>query len=59
VSPTGEAVAAGRGVVDFHDFLKGIISTGYRGPLVSHNFPEEEAAHVSGYLKHVLEEVLS
>jgi sugar phosphate isomerase/epimerase len=57
VSPTGEAVAAGRGVVDFHNFLKGIQSTGYRGPLVSHNFPEKDAAYVSGFLRRVLEEV--
>jgi sugar phosphate isomerase/epimerase len=59
VSPTGEAVAAGRGVVDFHDFLKGIVSTGYRGPLVSHNFPEKDAAYVSGFLRRGLTEVMS
>jgi len=58
VSATGEAVAAGRGVVDFHNFLKGILSTGYRGPLVSHNFPEADAAYVSGFLRRVLEEVI-
>lgn len=58
VGPTGEAVAAGRGVVDFHNFLKGILSTGYRGPLVSHNFPEKDAAYVSGFLRRVLEEVI-
>jgi len=58
VSPSGEAVAAGRGVVDFHNFLKGIMSTGYRGPLVSHNFPEKDAAYVSGFLRRVLEEVV-
>ncbi|HET9475440.1 MAG TPA: sugar phosphate isomerase/epimerase [Steroidobacteraceae bacterium] len=59
VSATGEAVAAGRGVVNFRDFLKGIMSTGYRGPLVSHNFPEKEAAYVSGFLRRVLNEVMS
>jgi len=58
VSPTGEAVAAGRGVVDFHNFLQGILSTGYRGPLVSHNFPEKDAAYVAGFLRRVLEEVV-
>jgi sugar phosphate isomerase/epimerase len=58
VSSTGEAVAAGRGVVDFHNFLKGIVSTGYRGPLVSHNFPEKDAAYVSAFLRGVLEEVM-
>src|SRR4030095_12329779 len=57
VGPGGEAVAAGRGVVDFHNFLRGILSTGYRGPLVSHNFPEHEAAYVSGFLRHVLDEI--
>jgi len=59
VSPTGEAVAAGRGVVDFHNFLKAVVSTGYRGPLVSHNFPEKDAAYVSGFLRRVLEEATS
>jgi sugar phosphate isomerase/epimerase len=59
VSPSGEAVAAGRGVVDFRFFLKEIVSTGYRGPLVSHNFPEKDAAYVSGFLRGVLEEVTS
>ena len=58
VSATGEAVAAGLGVVDFHNFLKEIVSTGYRGPLVSHNFPETDAAYVSGFLRGVLEEVI-
>jgi sugar phosphate isomerase/epimerase len=57
VGPAGEAVAAGRGVVDFHNFLKRILSTSYRGPLVSHNFPEQDAVHVSGFLRRVLEEV--
>ena len=59
VSSTGEAVAAGRGVVDFHNFLKGIVSTGYRGPLVSHNLPEKDAAYVSGFLRGVLNEVMA
>jgi len=59
VGPTGEAVAAGRGVVDFRDFLKGVVSTGYRGPLVSHNFPENDAAYVSVFLRGVLAEVMS
>lgn len=59
VGPTGEPVAAGRGVVDFHNFLKGILSTGYRGPLVSHNFPQEDAAYVSGFLRRVLNELMS
>jgi len=59
VSSTGEAVAAGKGIVDFHIFLKGIVSTGYRGPLVSHNLPEKDAAYVSGYLRRVLDEVMA
>ena len=59
VGPTGEAVAAGRGIVDFHNFLKGIVSTGYRGPLVSHNLPEKDAAYVSGFLRRILGEVMS
>ena len=57
VGPGGEAVAAGRGIVDFHHFLKAIVSTGYQGPLVSHNFPEQDAPQVSAFLKRVLAEV--
>jgi sugar phosphate isomerase/epimerase len=57
VGPDGEAVAAGRGIVDFRGFLQAIASTGYLGPLVSHNFPEEDATHVSGYLGRVLAEL--
>ena len=59
VGPGGEAVAAGRGIVDFRNFLTGILSTGYRGPLVSHNFPESDAAYVADFLKRVLAEVTS
>jgi len=59
VNASGEAVAAGRGVVDFPSFLRGIVSTGYRGPLVSHNFPEKDASYVSGFLRRVLAEVMS
>ncbi len=58
VSPTGEAVAAGRGVVDFHDFLKRIASTGYRGALVSHNLPENDASFARGFLRRVLDEIM-
>ena len=59
VTHSGAAVAAGRGVVDFRNFLKGIVSTGYRGSLVSHNLPQKDAAYVSGFLRRVLEEVMS
>ena len=57
VGAAGEAVAAGRGIVDFPHFLKAVLSTGYRCPLVSHNFPEKDAASVSTYLKRVLAEI--
>lgn len=59
VGANGEAVPAGRGVVDFRNFLDAIFSTGYRGPLVSHNFPENDAAYVSGFLGRVLAEVMA
>lgn len=55
----GEAVSAGRGVVDFRLFLSSILSTGYRGPLVSHNFPSEDAPQVSNYLRDLLGELAS
>jgi sugar phosphate isomerase/epimerase len=58
VSPTGQAVAAGRGAVDFPYFLRRIMAAGYRGALVSHNFPASDAAHVSRYLRRVLEDVV-
>ena len=57
VGPAGEAVAAGRGMVDFRTFLKAIRSTAYRGPLVSHNFPPHEATRVSNYLRQILAEL--
>lgn len=57
VGAGGAAVAAGKGIVDFGLFLRGIRSTGYRGALVSHNFPENEAAHVSRFLRRVLGEI--
>jgi len=59
VGPNGDAVAAGHGIVDFRNFLKAILSTGYRGPLISHNFPESDAAYVAGFLRRVLAEVTS
>jgi len=59
VSAGGEAVAAGRGIVDFPVFLQEVLACGYRGPLVSHNFPEQDAAYVSGYLRRVLDEIAS
>lgn len=57
VGPSGEQAAAGRGVVDFHHFLAQVLSSGYRGPLVGHNFPQKDAAYVSGYLRRVLAEI--
>ncbi len=56
LGPAGEAVAAGRGVVEFPHFLKQIRSAGYRGPLVSHNLPEQDAASAAGFLRRLLEE---
>ena len=53
----GAIIQYSNGIVDFHQFLKAILSTGYQGPLVSHNFPEQDAAHVSVFLKRVLAEV--
>jgi sugar phosphate isomerase/epimerase len=58
VGPNGEAVAAGHGVVDFPGFLKAVLSTGYRGPLVSHNLPEQDAPDVASFLRRVLAEVV-
>ena len=59
VGANGEAVPAGRGVVDFPSFLRATFSTGYRGPLVSHNLPENDAAYVSSFLGRVLAEVMA
>lgn len=57
VGANGDAVAAGKGIVDFRLFLTSVLSTGYRGPLVSHNFPAGDAAQVSGFLRRVLGEL--
>jgi sugar phosphate isomerase/epimerase len=59
IGPAGEPVGAGRGVVDFRIFLEGILSTGYRGPLVSHNFPAADAPQVAAYLRRLLDELES
>ncbi|HUQ09056.1 MAG TPA: sugar phosphate isomerase/epimerase [Steroidobacteraceae bacterium] len=57
VGPAGEPVAAGKGVVDFSVFLEAVLSTGYRGPLVSHNFPASDAPHVVSFLTRVLDDL--
>lgn len=59
IGPAGEQVAAGSGVVDFPVFLEGILSTGYQGPLVSHNFPAQDAPRVAGYLRRLLDDLLA
>jgi sugar phosphate isomerase/epimerase len=59
IGPCGEHVAAGKGVVDLRVFLEGVLSTGYRGPLVSHNFPVADAPHAAGYLRRLLDEIAS
>jgi hypothetical protein len=43
--------------VDFKVFLEGVLSTGYRGPLVSHNLPAEHASQVPGFLRRMLAEL--
>jgi len=55
--PAGEHVAAGQGVVDFRVFLEEVLSTGYRGPLVSHNLTAGDAPRAVAHLRRLLDEL--
>jgi sugar phosphate isomerase/epimerase len=47
----GHFATAGRGVVDFPDFVARLKATGYDGPLVTHGLSAEEAPGVARFLK--------
>ncbi|TIX52716.1 MAG: sugar phosphate isomerase/epimerase, partial [Mesorhizobium sp.] len=42
---------AGRGVVDFPDFVARLKASGFDGPLVTHGLSAEEAPSVARFLK--------
>ena len=48
--PSGEFVAAGKGVVDFPHFLNRLRSAGFNGDLVTHGLTAEEAPGVATFL---------
>ena len=48
--PDGRFAAAGRGVVDFADFVARLRATGFDGPLITHGLTEEEAPGVARFL---------
>ncbi|RUV44908.1 MAG: sugar phosphate isomerase/epimerase [Mesorhizobium sp.] len=47
----GRFATAGRGVVDFDDFVARLRATGFDGPLVTHGLSAEEAPGVARFLK--------
>jgi len=47
----GHFATAGRGVVDFPDFVARLKATGFDGPLVTHGLSAEEAPGVARFLK--------
>ncbi|RJT41240.1 sugar phosphate isomerase/epimerase [Mesorhizobium waimense] len=50
----GRFATAGRGVVDFPDFVARLTATGFNGPLVTHGLSAEEAPEVAHFLKGLL-----
>ena len=48
---SGGFVAAGRGVVDFSDFLARLVAVGFDGPVVTHGLSPDEAPGVAETLK--------
>lgn len=47
----GRFATAGRGVVDFADFVASLKASGFDGPLVTHGLSAEEAPEVARFLK--------
>ncbi|RWB66955.1 sugar phosphate isomerase/epimerase family protein [Mesorhizobium sp.] len=50
----GRFATAGRGVVDFADFIARLKATGFDGPLVTHGLSAEEAPRVARLLKELV-----
>lgn len=50
----GRFATAGKGVVDFGDFLSRLKATGFDGPLVTHGLSAEEARGVGAFLKELV-----
>jgi sugar phosphate isomerase/epimerase len=56
LSPAGEVVAAGKGVLDYPRYLELLRQCGYSGPLVMHSLREEEVAGSVAFLRKVVGE---
>jgi sugar phosphate isomerase/epimerase len=50
----GGFVAAGRGVIDFPHFIRGLRRIGFNGPLIAHGLRESEAPNVAKFLEGAL-----
>jgi sugar phosphate isomerase/epimerase len=50
----GAFVAAGRGVIDFPHFIRGLRRIGFNGPLIAHGLHESEAPYVAKFLEGAL-----
>ena len=53
----GSVATAGKGVVDFDDFLSSLKHAGFDGPLVAHGFEADEASGVAAFLRRQLSEL--
>jgi sugar phosphate isomerase/epimerase len=53
-SADGAFATAGRGIVDFPDFIARLRATGFDGPLVTHGLTAAEAPEVSRFLKAIV-----
>lgn len=53
-NPSGEFVAAGKGIVDFDHFIRGLQNIGFDGPLVTHGLTADEAPSVGEFLRALL-----
>ncbi|ESY01356.1 sugar phosphate isomerase/epimerase [Mesorhizobium sp. LNJC405B00] len=51
----GSFAAAGKGVVDFRDFISQLKHVGFDGPLVTHGLASDEAGEVARYLSGILQ----
>ena len=57
VNGSGEVVAAGKGELDYEQYLKHLDEAGYGGPLVMHGLAEEEVEGSLAFLRRKLAEV--
>ncbi|MEM7289303.1 MAG: sugar phosphate isomerase/epimerase, partial [Pseudomonadota bacterium] len=53
----GSIVPAGTGVVDLHNFLRGLKSIGFSGTLIAHGITPEDGPYVAKFLRQEIEQL--